>query len=44
MDICPGQAIERHPKTGRVQIMTLDSCYGCLACVTVCPPGAVWTD
>jgi Pyruvate/2-oxoacid:ferredoxin oxidoreductase delta subunit len=44
MEICPGRVVERIPETARVQITTLDRCYSCLACVTVCPLDAIWSD
>ncbi len=44
MQICPGRAFERDQTSGRVQVVWLDGCYGCLACVTVCPHEVVWSD
>jgi Fe-S-cluster-containing hydrogenase component 2 len=41
LDICPARAFERVPNSGQVQAAHLDGCYGCRACVTVCPIEAV---
>lgn len=44
MEICPQRIIERYPSSGRAKITAVESCYGCLACVTICPLEAIWSD
>jgi Fe-S-cluster-containing hydrogenase component 2 len=41
LDICPARAFERAPGSREVPAVHLDGCYGCRACVTACPIGAV---
>ena len=44
MLVCPGRAFERTQPSGRVTVVSLDSCFSCLMCVAVCPHEAVWSD